>query len=168
MIAGRILMSLCLTGAILGLAPRAVAAGDQASPSTTEKMIRDTKEAVESTKQYSMQQKESFQKTVQAELAEMQVKIAELQKKTSAASVEARKDLKKALQDLEHRKDEARKQLDEVSRSTSSAWSTMKDNVNAAVADLKKSYKETVSKLPRSRLWLTHPRESRFRLFIEG
>ena len=66
MIAGRILMSLCLTGAILGLAPRAVAAGDQASPSTTEKMIRDTKEAVESTKQYSMQQKESFQKTVQA------------------------------------------------------------------------------------------------------
>ena len=54
MIAGRVLLFLCLTGAMPGLAPRAIAAGDQASPSTTEKMIRDTKEAVESTKQYTM------------------------------------------------------------------------------------------------------------------
>lgn len=148
MIAGRVLVVLCLTAVGCGLAPLAIAAGDQAPPSTTEKMIRDTKEAVESTKQYTIQQKDSFQKTVQAELAEMQTKITELQKKTSAASVEARKDMQKALQDLEHKKDEARKQLDEVSHSTSSAWSTLKDNVNAAVADLKKSYKDTVSKLP--------------------
>ncbi|ULA58069.1 MAG: conserved exported protein of unknown function [Nitrospira sp.] len=148
MIAGRVLMVLCLMGVMLAPVPRALAAGDQAPPSTTEKMIRDTKEAVESTKQYTLQQKDIFQKTIQAELAEMQAKIAELQTKTSAASVEARKDMQKALQDLERKKDEARKQLDEVSHSTSSAWSTLKDNVNAAVADLKKSYKETVSKLP--------------------
>ncbi|HMU30331.1 MAG: hypothetical protein KF854_04570 [Nitrospira sp.] len=148
MIAERVLVVLCLTAVGCGLAPLAIAAGDQAPPSTTEKMIRDTKEAVESTKQYTIQQKDSFQKTVQAELAEMQTKITELQKKTSAASVEARKDMQKALQDLERKKDEARKQLDEVSHSTSSAWSTLKDNVNAAVADLKKSYKDTVSKLP--------------------
>ena len=148
MIAERVLVVLCLTAVGCGLAPLAIAAGDQAPPSTTEKMIRDTKEAVESTKQYTIQQKESFQKSVQAELAEMQTKITELQKKTTAASVEARKDMQKALQDLERKKDEARKQLDEVSHSTSSAWSTLKDNVNAAVADLKKSYKDTVSKLP--------------------
>lgn len=148
MIAERVPVVLCLTAVGCGLAPLAIAAGDQAPPSTTEKMIRDTKEAVESTKQYTIQQKDSFQKTVQAELAEMQTKITELQKKTSAASVEARKDMQKALQDLERKKDEARKQLDEVSHSTSSAWSTLKDNVNAAVADLKKSYKDTVSKLP--------------------
>ncbi len=148
MMTGRVLLCLGLMSLLPGFSLPAIAAGDQAPPSTTEKMIRDTKEAVESTKQYTMQQKESFQKTVQAELAEMQAKIAELQTKTSAASVEARKDLQKALQDLERKKEEARKQLDEVSHSTSSAWSTLKDNVNAAVADLKKSYKETVSKLP--------------------
>ena len=148
MIAGRILLFFCLAADVLAPAPQAIAAGDQAPPSTTEKMIRDTKEAVESTKQYTLQQKDSFQKTIQAELTEMQGKIAELQTKTSAASVEARKEMQKALQDLEHKKEEARKQLDEVSHSTSSAWSTLKDNVNAAAADLKKSYKETVSKLP--------------------
>ena len=148
MIAGRVLLFLCLTGATLAPAPQAIAAGDQASPSASDKMIRDTKEAVESTKQYTMQQKDAFQKTIQAELKDMQVKIAELQKKANAASLEARKDMQKALQDLERKKDEARKQLDEVSHSTSSAWSTLKANVNAVVADLKKSYKETLSKLP--------------------
>lgn len=78
----------------------------------------------------------------------MQTKIAELQTKTRAASAEARKELQAALQDLERKKEEARKQLDEVSRSTSSAWNRLKDNLDATVADLKKSYKETVSKLP--------------------
>lgn len=99
-------------------------------------------------RQYSIQQKETFQKAVQSELAEMQIKITELQKKTNAASAEARSDMQKALQELEHKKEEARKQLDQVNESTSSAWSKLKDNMNAAVEDLKKSYTETVSKLP--------------------
>jgi len=126
----------------------ALAAADQPQPSTTDKVLRDTKEAVESTTQYTLQQKEAFQKTFQAELAEMQEKIAELQKKTSAASVEARSEMQKALQELERKKNEARKQLDDVSRSTSSGWSKLKENLNRTLDDLKHSYKETVSKLP--------------------
>ena len=140
-------MTLCLISAFLTITPWAFA-GDQTRSSTTDTLIRDTKEAVQATKQYSIQQKEIFQKAVQSELAEMQIKIAELQKKTNAASAEARSDMQKALQELEHKKEEARKQLDEVNESTSSAWSKLKDNMNAAVDDLKKSYKETVSKLP--------------------
>ena len=147
MAVARTLVVLCILGLSLTLPLRATA-GDQPQPSTTARVIRDTTEAVEATKQYTLQQKETFQKAVQAELAEMQVKIAELQKKTNAASAEARTEMQKALQDLEHKKDEAGKQLEEVNASTSSAWSKLKDNMNAAVEDLKKSYKETVSKLP--------------------
>ena len=147
MAVARTLAFLCMIGISLTLPPRTTA-GDQPQPSTTDRVIRDTKEAVEATKQYTLQQKETFRKAVQAELAEMQVKIAELQKKTNAASAEARTEMQKALQELEHKKDEAGKQLEEVNASTSSAWSKLKDNMNAAVEDLKKSYKETVSKLP--------------------
>ncbi|CAE6772840.1 MAG: hypothetical protein H8K06_12335 [Nitrospira sp.] len=132
--------------AIIGT--EALAAADQPQPSTTDKVLRDTKEAVESTKQYTLQQKEAFQKTFQAELTEMQGKIAELQKKTNAASVEARSEMQKALQDLERKKNEARKQLDDVSQSTSSGWSKLKENLSRTLDDLKQSYKETVSKLP--------------------
>ncbi len=147
MAVARTLVVLYILGLSLTLPLRATA-GDQSQPSTTDRVIRDTKEAVEATKQYTLQQKETFRKAVQAELAEMQVKIAELQKKANAASAEARTEMQKALQELEHKKDEAGKQLEEVNASTSSAWSKLKDNMNAAVEDLKKSYKETVSKLP--------------------
>ncbi len=111
-------------------------------------MLRDTKEALEATKHYTLQQKAAFEKAVHMELNELQPKIAELQKKAGAASGEARKDMQKAIQDLEKKKIEARKQLEEVNESTSSAWSTLKDGMTAAVEDLKKSYQEAVSKLP--------------------
>ena len=103
MAVARTLAFLCMIGISLTLPPRTTA-GDQPQPSTTDRVIRDTKEAVEATKQYTLQQKETFQKAVQAELAEMQVKIAELQKKTHAASAEARTEMQKALQDLERRR----------------------------------------------------------------
>lgn len=145
--------SALLCWSLVGPAPvmigtEALAAADPPQSSTTDKVLRDTKEAVESTKQYTLQQKEAFQKTFQAELTEIQGKIAELQKKTGAASVEARSEMHKALQDLERKKNEARKQLDDVSQSTSAGWSKLKENLNRTLDDLKKSYQETVSKLP--------------------
>ncbi|MFZ1556088.1 MAG: hypothetical protein WAT38_07895, partial [Nitrospira sp.] len=73
MAVARTLAFLCMIGTSLTLPPRTTA-GDQPQPSTTDRVIRDTKEAVEATKQYTLQQKETFQKAVQAELAEMQVK----------------------------------------------------------------------------------------------
>ena len=144
---GRIVLLLCVTGTLLIIAPSTMTAGDE-QPSTTDKLVRDTKDTVEATKQYTLQQKEAFQKTIQVELNEMQVKIADLQKKTSAASAEARGEMKKAVQDLEKKKDVARKKLEEVNESTSSAWSTLKDGMTTAVTDLKKSYHEAVSKFP--------------------
>ena len=132
---------------LLTMTDSPVVAGDQQS-STTDKVLRDAKEALEATKQYRLQQKEAFERTVQIELNELQPKIAVFQKKTSAASAEARKDLQKAIQDLEKKKEEARRKLEEVNESTSSAWSSLKDGMTAAVEDLKKRYKEAVSRLP--------------------
>jgi archaellum component FlaC len=144
---GRTTLVLCAMSILLTMANGPAAAGDQ-QPSTTDKVLRDAKEALEATKQYTLQQKEAFAKTVQVELNELQPKIAEFQKRTSAASAEARKDLQRAIQDLEKKKEEARRKLEEVNQSTSSAWSSLKDGLNAAVEDLKKSYHEAVSKLP--------------------
>lgn len=147
MIIRKTLALLCLLGCFLS-GPAWAAPRDQPPPSTTDKVIRDTKEAVESTKQYTREQKERFLQTVHAELGDLQIKITELQKKTSVASAEARAELQKAIQDLEHRKNEARKRFDEMNASTSSAWSKMKDGLNESLEDLKKSYRETLSKLP--------------------
>ncbi|MBA2485814.1 MAG: hypothetical protein H0V35_06905 [Nitrospira sp.] len=148
MTVGRIVLTLCATGTLLTIAPGTVAAGDRQQPSAADRIVRDTKDAAEATKAYTIQQKEAFQKAIQKELNEMQVKIADLQKKTSAASVEARADLRKAIQELEKKKDLARKKLEEVNESTTAAWSTLKEGITTAVTDLRKSYTEAISKLP--------------------
>jgi len=147
MIVGKTLVLLCLLGCCL-TGPTWAASRDQPPPSTADKVIQDTKEALESTKQYTREQKDSFLQAVQAELGDLQIKMTELQKKTSVASAEARTELQKAIQDLEQRKNEARKRFDEMNASTSSAWSKMKDGLNESLEDLKKSYRETLSKLP--------------------
>ena len=77
MTVGRIVRLLCAMGILLTIAAGRVAAGDQ-PPSTTDKVLRDTKEALEASKQYTLQQKEAFEKAVHIELNELQTKIAEL------------------------------------------------------------------------------------------
>ena len=67
----RTILVLCAMNILLTMTDSPVVAGDQQS-STTDKVLRDTKEALEATKQYTLQQKEAFEKTVQIELNELQ------------------------------------------------------------------------------------------------
>ena len=124
------------------------AAEERSKTTSTDSIVRDSKEALETTKEYTLRQKEAFEKRVRAELQELQVKIAELRKQTDVASSEARKEMQKAIQELEKKKDEARKKLDEVNESTSSAWTSLKAGLTVAVEDLKKSYHDALSKFP--------------------
>lgn len=148
MTARRIPLALSASIVLLSIVPSNAASGDRQQPSTADKVVRETQEAVEATKQYTIQQKEAFTKKVHAELKEAQEKIAELRRKTESASAEARAELQKALTDMEKQKNEARKKLDGVNESTSAAFGKLRDEVSAAVEELKKSYKEALSKLP--------------------
>ena len=55
--------------------PVAIAAGASDKPVTGDTVIRETQEAVTATKDYTIQQKDAFQRKVQTELDEMQVRI---------------------------------------------------------------------------------------------
>ncbi|HET9960940.1 MAG TPA: hypothetical protein VFQ34_01275 [Nitrospiraceae bacterium] len=140
----------CLLGAAMFFSQAAVtSAGDASGPDQgTGKVLRETKEAMEATKEYTLKQKETFTDKVRAELKEMQEKIAELRRKTESASAEARAELQNAITDLEKKKNEARKKLDEASESTGTAFGRLRDGVATAVEELKKSYKDALSKMP--------------------
>jgi hypothetical protein len=144
----RNLLFVTVMGLQFTIAPWTLAASDRPQPSTTDRVVRDTKEAVEATKQYTIQQKETFQKAVRSELIDLQARIVELQQKTNAVSAEARSEMQKALKELEGKKDGAKKELEEITESTSATWSRLKNGMNAALVDIRKSYKETVTKLP--------------------
>ena len=83
--------------------PVVVAAGASDKPVTGDTVIRETQEAVTATKDYTIQQKDAFQRKVQTELDEMQVRITQLRGQVKHASVEARADIQKAIEELEKR-----------------------------------------------------------------
>ena len=124
------------------------AAGASDKPVTGDTVIRETQEAVTATKDYTIQQKDAFQRKVQTELDEMQVRIRQLRGQVKHASVEARADLQKAIGELEKKKDLASKKVKAIHSATASSWEQVKSKTEAAMDDLRDSLKRALSHLP--------------------
>ena len=119
--------------------PVVVPAGASEKPVTGDTVIRETQEAVTATKDYTIQQKDAFQRKVQTELDEMQVRIKQLRGQVKHASAEARADLQKAIGELEKKKDLANKKVRAIHSATASSWEQVKSKTEAAMDDLRDS-----------------------------
>ena len=125
-----------------------VAAGASDKPVTGDMVIRETQEAVTATKDYTIQQKDAFQRKVQAELDEMQLRIAQLRGQVTHASVEAQADVQKAIKELEKKKELAQKKVEDIHSATASSWEQVKSKMAAAMDDLRDSFTRARSHLP--------------------
>lgn len=94
------------------IAPMSNMAAD--STVSAEKVVKEAQEAIEATRQYTVQQKEAFQRKAQEELAAMQQQILGLQAKIEKASESTRADLQRSLNELEQKKEGVREKLDEL------------------------------------------------------
>jgi len=137
-----------IVGIGLLIIPVVVAAGASDKPVTGDTVIRETQEAVTATKDYTIQQKDAFQRKVQTELDEMKVRIRQLRGQVKHASTEARADLQKAIKELEKKKDLASKKVEAIHSATASSWEQVKSKTEAAMDDLRDSLKRALSHLP--------------------
>jgi ribosome-interacting GTPase 1 len=128
--------------------PVVVTAGASDKPVTGDTVIRETQEAVTATKDYTIQQKDAFQRKVQTELDEMQVRIKQLRGQVKHASAEARADIQKAIGELEKKKDLANKKVEAIHSATASSWEQVKSKTEAAMDDLRDSLTRARSYLP--------------------
>ena len=128
--------------------PVGVTAGTSDKPVTGDTVIRETQEAVTATKDYTIQQKDAFQRKVQTELDEMKVRIRQLRGQVKHASAEARGDLQKAIGELEKKKDLANKKAQDIHSATASSWEQVKSKTTAAMDDLRDSLTQALSHLP--------------------
>jgi len=128
--------------------PVVVAAGASDKQVTGDTVIRETQEAVTVTKDYTIQQKDAFQREVQTELDEVQVRITQLRGQIKHASAEARADLQKAIRELEKKKDLANKKIEAIHSATASSWEQVKSKTAAAMNDLRDSLNRALSHLP--------------------
>ena len=114
----------------------------------TDKIVKEARETIEATKEYTDQQKSAFQRKAQEELAALQQQIAALRKKVEDASVSTRAELQKSLNELEKKKDGVRQQLDELRQTTDKKWQNVQDSMNSALHELKQSYQKLLSRIP--------------------
>lgn len=137
-----------IVGIGLFIIPVVVAAGASDKPVTGDTVIRETQEAATATKDYTIQQKDAFQRKVQTELDEMKVRIRQLRGQVKHESTEARADLQKAIKELEKKKDLASKKVEAIHSATASSWDQVKSKTEAAMDDLRDSLKRALSHLP--------------------
>jgi hypothetical protein len=122
--------------------------GAAEKPVTSDRIVRETQEAMRATKDYTIQQKDAFQRRVQTELDEMQVHIAQLREQVKHESGKARADIQKAIKELERKSDLANNKLQDIHSATASSWEQAKSKTAAAMDDLRDSLNRTLSQLP--------------------
>lgn len=138
----RWIIGLVVTG--FGMASALARAGEL--PVTPGTIAKEARETVEATVQYTVQEKDAFQRKAQEELALLQKRMAVLQAKTDKASASARTELQKSIRELEVKKEAVRKQLDDLKSATDTKWSEMKTGVHQAIEEMNQSYQQLRSK----------------------
>jgi ABC-type phosphate transport system auxiliary subunit len=118
------------------------------STTGTDKIVKEARETLEATKEYTAQQKEAIERKAQEELTVLQQQIAALRGKVEDASVSTRTELQKSLNELEKKKDGVREQLDALKRTTDKKWRDVQGGMNSALHELKQSYQKLLSRIP--------------------
>jgi flagellar motility protein MotE (MotC chaperone) len=118
------------------------------SKASAEKVVKETQEAIEATKEYTAQQKDTFQRKAQEELAAIQRQIIGLREKIAKASESTRADFQKSLNELEKKKDVVKERLDELKGATGAKWHEVREGMSNALNELKYSYQKLLSHMP--------------------
>lgn len=137
-----------IVGIALLTIPVVAVAGAPDKPVTGDTVIRETREAVTATKDYTIQQKDAFQRKVQTELDEMHVRMTQLRGQVSHASAEAQRDIQKAFAELEKKKELAQKKAEDIHSATDSSWEQVKSKTAASMDDLRDAFTRAKSHLP--------------------
>lgn len=136
---------------LLALMVAAPDTGAQAAsgPAVTEEDLKkESREALETARQYTAQQKEAFHRRMQGELDEMERKIEGLKREAERASETARREAEKHIRELERETARAETRLKELEAAGGEAWEELKSGLNAALKDLQRSYDRARSRRP--------------------
>jgi hypothetical protein len=125
----------------------AVAAGASDKPVTSDTVIRKMQEAMTATKDYTIQQKDAFERKVQTELDEMKVRLMQFREQVKHVSGKTKAELQKAIVELEKKMDLANKKLQDIHSAKAFSWEQVKSKATATMDDLRDSLSRAQSQL---------------------
>jgi len=120
-------------------------AADKQGTASPEQVKQQAQQALETAKQYTMQEKEEYQKKIEAQLADLSKQIEGLKGKAKAAKQEMAAQLEAQLAEFKKQEQEVAKKLPELRSATSKAWGEVKGALDGAMDDLKKAYENARS-----------------------
>jgi hypothetical protein len=109
---------------------------------TAEDVRRDTEKAADTAMKAATQAKEEFERRLTSGLADMDAKIAKLREKGLALKDEAKTRWNEKMADLKAKQEAARREVDELGKSTGEAWGRLEKGAQSAWDDLQKAFKE--------------------------
>lgn len=114
---------------------------------TTSDVKQEAKETIETTQAFVAQQKEAYEKKIEAELDEFGSRIEELKARAQDAGTETEKEVNNAIEELRSKKKTIRNNLEQLKDQSAEAWKEMKEGVDAALEDLERSYERALARL---------------------
>ncbi len=131
----------------LGLSVAVLACGKKEEPPQAKKPVtqkqvqQEAKQALETLKAYTEQQKESYLKQVADRMAEIQKKLGEMKGQFDKATPEMKARLAKEMAEAHKDLDILQKNLEDMKTATDKAWEEIKAKANQALEDWEKSPK---------------------------
>ena len=111
---------------------------------TSADVKKEAKEAIETTKAYSLQQKEEYQKQMEAKLQDFDREIQSLQDKVKSGASALKEDsiakFNQSMEELSKKKQAVAEKLNELKSESGKAWEDTKSGVDNAMDELGKAY----------------------------
>jgi len=106
---------------------------------------KEAMNASEESLAYVDQQKDQYQKRIEAQLKEYDQKLDELEAKTGTVEQKARTLLEQQIQSLREKQRAAHMEWEKLSASSGKAWEDIKSGMNSAMDDLARAYHDAAS-----------------------
>jgi uncharacterized protein (DUF3084 family) len=117
-----------------------------AKPVTGQDVKEQYKDALNTTKDYAVQNKDEFIAASEKKLKDLDTKMDELTAKAAGLKDDAKVQADKALATLKEQRTVLAKKLDELKNATADGWDKTKAAFTAAWADVEKAYADAKSK----------------------
>ena len=111
------------------------------APATADDVKRETKEALEATKDYTAQQVKDFNKKAEAKFRKLGKKLDELKANADKQTGQAKADLDKKVTEAQKKADELKPKLNELKAATSNAWTEVKTALDKDLKELERALK---------------------------
>jgi hypothetical protein len=103
---------------------------------------KEVKEAYDTTKAYTQEQMQAFEKQAETRLAEYEKDIDQLQAKAQKLEGDAKVKAEQQLTALRQKRDQVSEKIKELGSSSADAWQNIKSGIDAAMEELGNAFKK--------------------------